>query len=425
MSRHPDTVDFPNLQLRDARRRLPSRTRRGSRMSRADLAAAVNARLHDLKIFDADIDADYVGKLELGKHNWIRDARRRAALREVLGVATDADIGLSRIRRSRSDAILESNDTLETTQSDAFSSLGLHSMIGSEATTLAAGLPLLDALTSLANERGWAAVHPLVSQHLSDTAVVPRDATSRSRGLAIVDARWSEFMSRICDNGGFDGSEQWLARAYTSSVQAGNPVLTSFVLMRRSQRALDNGDARSAVTYARQALEGRHLPPRTLALCLTRLAEGLALVGDTECLDLLGAALENITVGSAHPDDVISQHCDYRYVSAVRARCLYLLGEHRESTSIINDIFTDSAPSAPTDAGMWMVYLADGYASTDHQRAAAAGRDALAIARSSGSARITRALLPLAVNLRPHRSDEGVQSFLAEHNAALISVLSV
>jgi tetratricopeptide (TPR) repeat protein len=103
MPRHPDTAVTPNLQLQDARRRLPSPLRPGKCMSRSEFVTAVNARLHAGGVLDADIDYDYVVKLEAGKHRWPRDERRRSAIRAVLRVRDDAEIGFHRERRSRAD----------------------------------------------------------------------------------------------------------------------------------------------------------------------------------------------------------------------------------------------------------------------------------------------------------------------------------
>jgi hypothetical protein len=59
-------------------------------MSRSEFVTAVNARLHADGVLDADIDYDYVVKLEAGKHRWPRDERRRSAIRAVLRVRDDA-----------------------------------------------------------------------------------------------------------------------------------------------------------------------------------------------------------------------------------------------------------------------------------------------------------------------------------------------
>lgn len=111
MPRHPETAVTSNLLLQGARRRLPSPLRPGKCMSRSEFVTAVNAHLHAVGVLDADIDYDYVVKLEAGKHRWPRDERRRSAIRAVLRVRDDAEIGFHRERRSRADEeVLVSGD---------------------------------------------------------------------------------------------------------------------------------------------------------------------------------------------------------------------------------------------------------------------------------------------------------------------------
>lgn len=72
-------------------------------MSRSELADAVNAALDRIcsgrDVTTHYVDFRWVGKLERGEHRWPSQARR-AALRQVLGAATDADLDLYSPRRS-------------------------------------------------------------------------------------------------------------------------------------------------------------------------------------------------------------------------------------------------------------------------------------------------------------------------------------
>ncbi|MGK4593938.1 XRE family transcriptional regulator [Amycolatopsis sp. WAC 04197] len=70
----------------------------GEALTRAELAEQVNAWVHDHLNRTIELDGNYIGKLERGAIRWPQ-ADYRAGLRAVLGVATDAELGL---RRSRS-----------------------------------------------------------------------------------------------------------------------------------------------------------------------------------------------------------------------------------------------------------------------------------------------------------------------------------
>ncbi|GAB2441849.1 helix-turn-helix domain-containing protein [Micromonospora schwarzwaldensis] len=108
MPRHPDTVITPNRLLVQARQRLTSPLRPGQRMSRAELADTINAaldRLYPAQSLTAHyVDHRWVGKLERGEHRW-PSRERRTALRQVLGAAVDADLGLYSPRRTEGCAI--------------------------------------------------------------------------------------------------------------------------------------------------------------------------------------------------------------------------------------------------------------------------------------------------------------------------------
>ncbi|GAA3948233.1 hypothetical protein [Actinoplanes auranticolor] len=97
--------EVPNDMLMRARRRLRSPSGSGREMSRQELADAVNRYLWSRYHITSELDATYIGHLEQGRHRWPQ-ARRRDAFREVLGAATDAELGFyinRRARRSRAE----------------------------------------------------------------------------------------------------------------------------------------------------------------------------------------------------------------------------------------------------------------------------------------------------------------------------------
>jgi hypothetical protein len=87
----------PNDLLRQARLRMSSPSGSGRPMSRQELADAVNAYLWKQYEHAANLDANYVGKLERGDHRWPQDLYREA-FRVVLGVATDRVLGFFIVR---------------------------------------------------------------------------------------------------------------------------------------------------------------------------------------------------------------------------------------------------------------------------------------------------------------------------------------
>ncbi|MBB3733805.1 XRE family transcriptional regulator [Nonomuraea dietziae] len=90
----------PNMQLRRAREGLSSPSAPGEHASRQDLADLVNAWIMQEHHREAGLTANYIGKLERGLVRW-PNCDYRAALRIILGVEHDADLGFHRPRRTQ------------------------------------------------------------------------------------------------------------------------------------------------------------------------------------------------------------------------------------------------------------------------------------------------------------------------------------
>lgn len=290
--------------------------------------------------------------------------------------------------------------------------------------SLDTSIRLLDSLTTASVVRGYVGLYPIAVEQIGRLDHARRSSRLPRVDLATADTRWSEFISWIRDNDGLGQAGTWLSRALARAVEAQDQHLRAYVLMRQSQRAADDGDALGATRLARDALQGEPLPPKIHALCLTRLAEALALSGDDDSLEIGATASRRAGSPSDDPADVIARHCDHRYITAANARCRYLLGDHRSAATILEDVLSEELPSTQLDAGIWLAYLADAYQLHDPERAADTATEALAVARHCTSARVVRALLPLAITLRPYRGVEPVDRFLSAHREALAGGLT-
>lgn len=87
-----------NDLLRERREAVPSRLRPGAPMSRSELAEAVNAQVWVTTRQQSTLDAHAIARYERGQPRWPRE-QYRDALRAVLGVATDAEIGFYPTKR--------------------------------------------------------------------------------------------------------------------------------------------------------------------------------------------------------------------------------------------------------------------------------------------------------------------------------------
>lgn len=416
MPRHPDTMVEPNTQFVAARNRQPSVRRPGRPMSRIDLADTVNAALDELfpgqDMRAQYVDGRWIGKLERGESRW--PAReRRVALRHVLQAREDAELGLFPIRRAPHTPATSPHDEGSTALTNHGSAPGFEALDSADA-----WLGRLGELTIAV--RGGVTMRLLdqVREHLLVLERLQRDDARPE--LASADARWSEFGSWLADNVGEPDGAAWLHRAHQRAAATGDQVLSAYALMRHSQHALDGGDVRAAIALARRSLTHGPVPARTAVLCLTRTAEALAACGDDTTVTVVAQARRRIRGAGTDPADEFASHCDLSYVTAVDARCRQLLGDTASAAAILEELLTDPA-SAAFDAGIWHANLGACYQTGDPPRAARHGIQALQLGNLAGSYRTVRAVQPLAVALRQHRSLPDVRAFLDMHRQAVTS----
>ncbi|MEV7989515.1 hypothetical protein [Micromonospora sp. NPDC085948] len=422
MPRHPEAIIEPNALLIDARRSRPSPNRRGQQMSRTELADAVNSsldKLHPGRDMTAQyVDFRWIGKLERGEHRW-PSVERRAALREVLATSEDARLGLYSPRRSPAVASSHPGSQIAPTAPLARLSLGLEdSLTADQLDAIEVWLHELQCLTQQTSPHVTPELGIQVRRHLDILDELQRGG--RRPHLASVDARWSEFMSWIADNTGATDGGSWLERSRRRAGEADDQLLGAYILMRQSQRALDEGAVRTAISLSRQSLAYGPVPPRTRALCLTRMAEALATNGDEDTDGVIAAARRGLQRAANDAEDEFASHCDLRYVAAIDARCRQLIGDPVSAAAIFNELLEADHMVPLLDAGIWNAHLGECYLPNDPERAADHGMRALRLASETGSYRAIRASQPLAVALRRHTTLAPVRAFVDAHRAAVL-----
>jgi hypothetical protein len=389
-------------------------------MSRGELADAINSALDQLhpgrEMTSQYVDFRWIGKLERGEHRWPSD-ERRAALRHVLKVTSDAPLGLYSPRRSP-DAPGQRPGPQPAQQTTRLTHIRIdEELISGRPDAVEAWLRELDRLTMLAVPGTSPQLATQVRQHLDVLDGLQRDGARPH--LATVDARWSEFMSWIADNAGASDGRLWLDRSHRRAAEANDRLFGAYTLMRQSQRALDEGDVRAAITLSRQSLTHAPVPPRTHVLCLTRMAEGLAASGDEDTRTVVTAARRELGRAANEAADRFAKHCDLRYVTAVDARCRQVLGDTTSAAAILEELLDDECGTPPVDAGIWHAYLGECYLHDDPERSAAHGMRVLGLAREAGSYRVIRAAQPLAIALRRHSALTLVRAFVDAHRIAV------
>jgi transcriptional regulator with XRE-family HTH domain len=161
---------------------------------------------------------------------------------------------------------------------------------------------ILTEYAKIDNLLGPAHLLDLTSLHLDFISELLTVASGEGRTeLLTVGARYAEFTGWLHqDAGDPQAAAYWSDRRWAGQA-AGNDLMVSYVLMRKSNQASSVGDAPRTLGLARAALRGQdRLSPRARALALRQEARGHALSGDpTGCARALDAAREQ----AAAPED--------------------------------------------------------------------------------------------------------------------------
>lgn len=399
----------PNHPLRRARLRLPSPQRRGERMSASELATAVNDRLHRADVLDADIDAKYISRLEDGYHHWMRDHRRRWALRAVLQVASDADLGLHPHRRSSRD------DNLSITEGQPANPINPRVDRHTVLEHLRQQWHLLVQADNLFGPQN-ALVGVRTQLTLIEGLLNDDDGDSQEATVAVA-AQYAESAAWLYQELGQAGeASRWAGQALVWAHQLGHMPMVAWSLYRRSQQQLFGARPRDAVDLVRAARRHDHeLPgPMRAAICVQE-AHALAALGLPESLTVLDVALR--WASDDYRGDAAAGHgsfCTPGYIEIHRATCLGLLGRHLEAIRV----FDEALPAVPAvyrrDRAAALASKAAAHAAAgEPDIAAATALTALGTARPTGSRRIVRQIDAVAGTLKKQRGIEPVEELLA------------
>ena len=315
-----------NSDLQAARLHITSPSGSGQPMSRQELADHANAWLAVHHPHEAPFDRNYVGKLERGKHRW-PSAGKRAALRHVLRVADDRDLGFYANRRPRTTLAAPAVTLITSLATVEDAGIPLrHDDLVSSITAIAASLGLfeltpaaarrrvalsdaarIDAVTvlyrSVDYEHGGGALCDDVGRFAEATSALLTHATADATGgqlaTAVAAARqlagWTAF-----DAGRHqDASRHWLA-AERAAQAAHDPRLTArirYCQARQFQHQRHNQDALETLRLARTDLADR-ATPALLAMILGAEAASLAALGDHQ------AAITTLAAATARFDRI-------------------------------------------------------------------------------------------------------------------------
>ncbi|MGI9098386.1 MAG: hypothetical protein ACR2H2_07820 [Solirubrobacteraceae bacterium] len=243
--------------------------------------------------------------------------------------------------------------------------------------------------------------------------------------LLTVGALYAEFAGWLFDDAGqLAGGTAWSDRALGWAHAAGCADLVSYVLMRKAQQAMLTKQAGMVISLAQAARRvGPRAPARVLASAAQQEAHGHALAGDERAAMVALSRAYDMVTDSPPPDDRIglAAHCNVGYLHAQRGSCMERLDRPRAAVEAFEEALSCWPSDYRRERGLYLARKSRALVSAGEAcEAAATGRQALDIARATGSARTLDELRELDAALaRVGTADAEVDAF--RHELAAIA----
>lgn len=240
-----------NELLAEARARTESPGAPGQSMTRRELADAVNDHVFRATGKRGAVDERHVGKWERGETTWPRK-HYRAALRAVLNVATDAELGFSTPHRAPDDESVNRKQFLSS------------ALVVTTGVILANAAPTESELAevmagSTANYRRLESsmpsdrLAPVVDAHLNLVAGVVRDRLRTSSGFRALSEVAGLSAWLAADRGDDAAARRRYVEAIRHAERTHHPLLVSYMTASLGHYAVEMGDARAGLTLLRTA----------------------------------------------------------------------------------------------------------------------------------------------------------------------------
>lgn len=290
-----DALPQPNELLTAARARIESPGTPGQPLTRHELAVAVNDHVFRATGTLGAVDARHVGRWERGDTRWPA-ARYRAALRAVLNVATDAELGFRSPRRA----------TVEDVNRKTFMKTTLG--VGAGVLLAPSDANLIEILSgptahyrqmesAVASNR----LAPAVDAHLNLATGIVRDRLRTSDGFRTL----SEIAGLAAWLAADRGDNATARRRYTEAIahakRAHHPLLAAYMTASLGHFAVETGDSNQGLTLllrASQQLDAS-APDTARAWLASLLAVGYASTGDRKQTLVELRRAENLVVRQA------------------------------------------------------------------------------------------------------------------------------
>jgi transcriptional regulator with XRE-family HTH domain len=231
--------------------------------------------------------------------------------------------------------------------------------------------------------------------------------------LLSVGARGAEFAGWLYrDVHNPERAALWYSRATEWAQEAGDTAAQGYILLRKSQMAYEERDARRVLTLAQAAQYGPwRLPSYVRAEVTQQEARGLAMVG--ESLSTIERKLDDtrLLLAGATPDDDpdnhLSSYCNEGTLTLRDASCYIEAGKPHQAATLYKQVLSTDLLSR-RDRGYFLARLTSSLAlAGEPDDAATAGLEAVQLATATTSQRTKRELMRALVTLKPWHNRPG------------------
>jgi transcriptional regulator with XRE-family HTH domain len=230
--------------------------------------------------------------------------------------------------------------------------------------------------------------------------------------LLSVGARGAEFAGWLYrDTHNPERAALWYSRATEWAQEAGDTAAQGYILLRKSQMAYEERDARRVLTLAQAAQYGPwRLPSYVRAEVTQQEARGLAMVG--ESMSTIEQKLDDarLLLAGATPDDPdshLGNSCNEGTLALRNASCYIEAGKPHQAAILYKQVLSTDLLSR-RDRGYFLARLTSSLAlAGEPDDAATAGLEAVQLATATTSQRTKRELMRSLVTLKPWHNRPG------------------
>lgn len=397
-----------NELLRAARERMESPSCPGEPLTRQELADLVNAQVYRTTQKVSAVDANHVGKWENGRF-WWPAAHYRNALRTVLDVGTDAELGFRRPSRGKSDDV-DRRALLKTALGAGAGAMAVRHLPGPtiDADDLAAAIMGPTAhYRRMESAVSSDQLAPAVDAHLRLASDIVTSKMRNSTGYGVLSEIAGLAAWLAVDRNDRAAARNRYAEAVAHAERAHHPLLAAYMTASLGHFAVEAGHARQGVTLLDRAANqlNKTAPTSARAWLASLHAVGHATLGNRTAALISLRAAERLTSrqrGEPHWPWVFG--FDRAKAARYHATTLGRLGDlraARDAYASADTALSAAKPRALAQVDLAQALAAAGLIGEGCQLAA----DAFAVGRDYGSERITNRVREFRASL-PDRTVE-------------------